>query len=429
MKIEVKDKNSSTTLELTSGKNLYNGLNAFKGHFKDATSLEVDLLNVSSGIFAADLAVKRSELEDYIRTIELNIEVVNIHAFERIKDLLEEALFVLSSDNWTLKFIQIAGKPEESKAWESKKGTVLLFSGGLDSLSGVVHFKKQNSEIALVSHINQNRAVKQSQEGVLKLLNDFYGTNLNYYPFRVFGRNQSGFPFPSDSNRENTQRTRSFLFLTLAALTARKLGFREIISIAENGQFAIHLPLNPARVGPFSTHTANPKFVWLARDIFQRLLSMDNLKIENPFLYKTKAEVVSILDAKIAQNANKSISCWKASRVSDKNHCGECIPCISRRISLEFNNVYLDEYSRDLLTERISKLPFDDNGKRNLVDFLEFISKFKGYKDKDLNSLLIQFPELYNEAIDKKEAVRMYGRLATQSYSVFDKYPEVKKII
>ena len=89
----------------------------------------------------------------------------------------------------------------------------------------------------------------------------------------------------------------------------------------------------------------------------------------------------------------------------------------------------MDEYSRDLLTEKISNLPSDDNGKRNLVDFLEFISKFKGYRDKDLNSLLIQFPELYNEAIDKKEAVRMYSRLATQSYTVFDKYPEVKKII
>src|SRR5690606_21825621 len=121
--------------------------------------------------------------------------------------------------------------------------------------------------------------------------------------YRVFGRNKGEFHFPTDEERENTQRTRSFLFLSLAALTARRVGFRKIISIAENGQFAIHLPLNPSRVGPFSTHTANPKFVDLAKEIFIKLLSLDNLVIENPFLYKTKGEVVSILDKEIANNA------------------------------------------------------------------------------------------------------------------------------
>ncbi|UJH67381.1 7-cyano-7-deazaguanine synthase [Allomuricauda sp. SCSIO 65647] len=429
MKINVIDKVNSNTIDLISGENLFNGENAFNDHFGETTSLEIDLLNVASGIFAADLGIKRNELEDYIRTIEISIEVVNVHAFERIKDLLEEALFVLSSDNWTIKFVPVDGKPEESKSWPDKKGTVLLFSGGLDSLSGVVHYKKQNSDLALVSHINQNRVVKDSQSGVLELLNRFYKTDLDYYPYRVFGRNKGEFLFPTDVERENTQRTRSFLFLSLAALTARRIGFRKIISIAENGQFAIHLPLNPSRVGPFSTHTANPKFIDLAKEIFMKLLSLDGLEIVNPFLYKTKGEVVGILDEEIANNANKSISCWKASRVSAKNHCGECIPCLSRRISLEYNGVYLDEYSRDLLKENISSLPPDDNGKRNLIDFLEFISKFKGYKDSDLENLLIHFPDLYNESIDEKEALRMYSRLSKQAYDVFDKYPEVKKVM
>nr|WP_321234961.1 7-cyano-7-deazaguanine synthase [uncultured Psychroserpens sp.] len=429
MKIKVTDKTSSTNLDLISGENLYNGENAFNNYFDDTTSLEVDLLNVASGIFAADLAVKRNELEDYIRTIEISIEVVNFHAFERIKDLLEEALFVLSSDNWTIRFIPIDGKPEESKDWPNKKGTVLLFSGGLDSLSGVVHFKNQKSDLVLVSHINQNRVVKASQEGVLKLLNEFYKTELPYFPYRVFGRNKGEFTFPTDVERENTQRTRSFLFLSLAALTARRVGFRKIISMAENGQFAIHLPLNPSRVGPFSTHTANPKFVDLAKEIFLKLLSLENLDIVNPFLYKTKGEVVGILDKEIANNANKSISCWKASRVSAKNHCGECIPCLSRRISLEYNGVHLDEYSRDLLTEKISSLNPEDNGKRNLIDFLEFISKFKGYSDSDLDNLMIHFPDLYNDSIDEKEALRMYSRMSIQAYKVFDNYPEVKKMM
>src|SRR6476661_8454466 len=83
-------------LVLVPGQNLYTGLNSFLSHFTEITTLEVDLLNLASGIYATDLAVKRNELENYIRTIHLAIEVVNIHAFERIKTLLIDALYTLS---------------------------------------------------------------------------------------------------------------------------------------------------------------------------------------------------------------------------------------------------------------------------------------------------------------------------------------------
>ena len=61
-------------------------------------------------------------------------------------------------------------------------------------------------------------------------------------------------------NLENSQRTRSFLFLVLGALAARRAGHIEIVYLAENGQMAIHLPLTQGRIGAFSTHTATQIF-------------------------------------------------------------------------------------------------------------------------------------------------------------------------
>ena len=59
------------------------------------------------------------------------------------------------------------------------------------------------------------------------------------------------------------------MFLILAALVARRLGRRDLLMIAENGQMAIHLPLSTARIGAFSTHTAHPDVL----DSMQTILS------------------------------------------------------------------------------------------------------------------------------------------------------------
>src|SRR5213082_2450013 len=59
---------------------------------------------------------------------------------------------------------------------------------------------------------------------------------------------------------ESSQRTRSFLFLTVAALCARRVGHQNIVVIAENGQMAVHLPVTEGRIGPFSTRTAQLKY-------------------------------------------------------------------------------------------------------------------------------------------------------------------------
>lgn len=417
-------------LLLCPGKNLYTGINKFIEEFGEANSLEEDLINLASGIFASDLSVKREDREHYIRSIEITVEVVNLHLFERMKKDIEGALYIVSKDNWTIKFIQKKGEPCLAFDWQNKEGATLLFSGGIDSMCAASEFLKESKDLVLVSHNSHaNYAVDNSQKNVHDSLEKFYKKTIKHIHIKVYGRNQPAYPFPKDELRENTQRTRSFLFLTLAALVTRRSGFNKILFMAENGQFAIHLPLNSARVGPFSTHTADPEFVEKMEKIFKVLLSNPVFEIKNPFLYKTKAEVFALLPDKLMKVANVSASCWMISRIPENKHCGYCIPCISRRISIEYNSVGFNEYHIDIFKTDINKLSDTDDKKRNLIDYLEFISKFKNITEANKHELKFEFPELFNPSIDFDKAVNLYKRVSEQSYQVLNKYPKVKKLI
>src|SRR5690606_32963107 len=90
---------TSYDFHLCPGENLYNGSKDLNSKYGQLSSLEIDLLNIASGIYATDLAIMRAERENFIRKIEIDIEVVNFHAFDRIKDKLKYALHILSKDN------------------------------------------------------------------------------------------------------------------------------------------------------------------------------------------------------------------------------------------------------------------------------------------------------------------------------------------
>ena len=354
-------------------------------------------------------------------------EIVNIHAMERIKPKLEQALYTLSCDNWTIRFLHAAGDAESKLEVEEKDGVVLLFSGGLDSLCGAAYYAEMNMPVVLVSHINMNRVTSGAQATLFEAIRAHYAdVEIKRFEYRVNARKYQDLEFPEE--REDSQRTRSFLFLSLAALTARRSGFNKIISIAENGQFAIHLPLSPARIGPFSTHTADPRFVKQVEGIFQVVLGMDGLTIENPFLYLTKAEILTSFPTALKKIIPDSVSCWKASRI-DASHCGECIPCFTRRIALEHHGIMIKEYETDVFKRNVEKLPNDNEGKRNIGDFLSFIVSFREGYLSDKSSLLYHYPELINEHFDFDQACEMYFRMTTQAIAVFDNYPNIKKIL
>ncbi|MCX6992871.1 MAG: 7-cyano-7-deazaguanine synthase [Kiritimatiellaeota bacterium] len=427
MKAIVADTPSACDLPLVPLQNLVTGREAFRKAFKSITTMEDDCLNLAAAVYASDLATKRSPAEDFVRDIELHVHVVNHQAFERVRTEIESALYFLSNDNWSIKFLNKQGSPESAQTWKYTDGVTLLFSGGLDSLAGAAHFLSTGTPLVLVSHVTHNLSTRRSQESLIEMLQVRLATTIDRFPFMVFARQHGKYIFPSDNDREDTQRTRSFLFLMLAALVARRTGFRRIVAMAENGQFAIHLPLTAARIGPFSTHTAHPRFLSAMQALLQKLLSCSDIAIQNPFVYKTKAEVAGMIPPSLRDCIKTSVSCWMTSRLRSKNHCGQCVPCLSRRIALESMGIKIDEYERDILQERVGDLPSDDLGKRNLIDLIEFVSRFSsGSSDDDL---LAAFPELYDDSFDQAQVLAMYKRFANQASAVLVSYPHIKSII
>lgn len=417
------------TLYLLPGANHTTGERRFSETFGTPTSLESDLLTLASAVFACDLAFKRGQREAIAREIKLTVPVVNLAAFKNILQDLRYTLYVLSHDAWDINFIQKEGTPESFRNWSQDiGGKVLLFSGGLDSFAAAILFGEAGEDVQLVSHITQNRVVSSSQESLCTYLQERFSSQFDRIAFRVSGRTRpsAGFPFPSDRDREESQRTRSFLFLSLAALTARRRGLSDVVLMAENGQMAIHLPLTAGRISAFSTHTAHPEFVHEMGNFLSTLLSY-SINVENPFLYQTKAEAIHDVLENHQVKLRDTVSCWKASRVTSvHNHCGVCVPCLVRRISVEAHGVVVAEYQRDIFGEDIGGLLPNDEGKRNLIDLLEFVYQFNSSSSQA--SLEHLYPELVNERIDAVRAVEMYRRFAAEAHSVIERYQSIREL-
>lgn len=422
--VTVADPIPAHDLSLRPSKNLNVGLTQFAEHFPRPTSLEVDVLTVAAAVYCADIAIKRGEREDVAREIRLSIPVTNLTAFNAVKNTLQYTLARLSYDGWNISFTQRDGTPEAAQQWRRDgNGRVLLFSGGLDSLAAAVMFGGEGANTVLVSHVTANRTVTTAQNEVAAYLDRTFAGLFERIAFRVGGRSARSFPFPSDQEREDSQRTRSFLFLSLAALVARRRGLQEVVVIAENGQMAIHLPLSAARIGAFSTQTAHPDVLSAATDLFSSLLQSP-IRITNPFLYKTKAEVIHDTVTHHASVLRLAISCWKASRVPGAlNHCGFCVPCLIRRIAIEHNGTSVNEYARDLLAEDVGALPPEDEGKRNLVELAEFVGWFRTNRSRaEMDHL---FPELVTTKFDPGQTIDMYRRFAAEAVGVLGRYPSL----
>jgi 7-cyano-7-deazaguanine synthase in queuosine biosynthesis len=407
---------------LEVGTNLKPGIQDFEADFGSVSSLEADLLILAGSVFAADRGTPRGEREEYSREIELRVPVVNLGTLLPLVNEIEYVLRFLSDDAWTIELTQASGTPEVFQESGRSEAKTLLFSGGLDSLAAAVRFGREQETLRLVSHRTHNNVTDLSQRRLVEHL-ETNGFNVRHHQYFVSSRD--GGPTPFDHDAENSQRTRSFMFLVLGALVARRTGAHQLMYLAENGQMAIHLPLTTARIGAFSTHTAHPTALKMMERWLGRALSIP-LRVENPFLYLTKREVVDLITSTLPSAIQDSTSCWRNARLPPGiSHCGECVPCQVRRIALEFGGVDPTRYARNLWAEPVNLLPPDDDGRRNVADLAEFVYLFRTKPDEYLMS---EFPEMLSEDFDGTAVLSMYRRFADEARAVFGRYPALASL-
>jgi 7-cyano-7-deazaguanine synthase in queuosine biosynthesis len=307
----------------------------------------IDLALLGAAAYCIDkVSLRRDTPDRWTRELELDLPV------ER-PDLWNTAgwsgvLSFLTGDRWTITarhddqdpLARVNKVPADITAVGDVHG-VCLFSGGLDSLCGVIDLLEEDPSVrlCLISH-NEGGQASTAQETLLTELVNHYGED-RLIAKRLFLR-----PAPPNSSqarrlpapRENTTRARSLLFLTIALALAASVGPTTPVSIPENGFIGINVPLTRARSGSYSTRTTHPHFIRSFTEAAARC-GVTN-PVLNPYRLLTKGQILAGSRNRelLRRLAPVSVSCShpEAARYVNRSqgNCGYCFPCLIRRSSM-----------------------------------------------------------------------------------------------
>jgi hypothetical protein len=323
----------------------------------DFSSTKFDLFLVSAIVYGVDNLLSRAiySNDGWTRDIEIEFPVNNLSVWSSKEEKLKQILDFLTGDSWQISFREIEDvdlfQPRINRrripSYEIDTiASVSLFSGGLDSLIGVIDELEAlsgNEKILLVSHFDsKSPGPNRDQRRLLRHLITQYPNKIYWVQSKLaLLRNDT------DGNRvtvENNYRSRSLFFIALGCYLSP---IDELI-IPENGTISINYPLTPSRVSSLSTRTTHP---YVLKNT-QELLSELGLAtvIHNPYTFKTKGEMfVECSNRRFLQSSYQdSVSCGKRGRrqfhfdnPDEKHNCGRCMPCIYRRAAL--NKAGLDD--------------------------------------------------------------------------------------
>ncbi|WP_339651249.1 Qat anti-phage system QueC-like protein QatC [uncultured Maribacter sp.] len=337
---------------------------------KETSSVGFDFFLIAAIVYGTDdlLARKLYSYNGWTREIEIEFPVKNIDYWRLAVTELEETLGFLTGDVWSIKFRQLEVEVLYLPRKNRRKSIipkynypniefVSLFSGGLDSLIGVINKLNSldNGKIGLlVSHFDPAYNGPKNDQNLI--LDEFHKSFVNRYKHirATVGLSQR-YTDGDDITRDTNQRSRSILFIGIAAYLLNKVPSSNTILIPENGTISLNHPLTKSRTSSLSTRTTHPYFF---RKL-QESLAIANLNISliNPFKLDTKGKMVVDCDnTTILQKTYPlSVSCGKRGhKVHWENRnakqCGICMPCIYRRAALHKNNWDTDTYGNDLLT-------------------------------------------------------------------------------
>ena len=207
-------------------------------HLPDRT---LDLLELAAYVYCADRMSSRGskaavEYHAWARSFHFVVKVRD-YTFWRRSDVsacLSRALQFMTGDReYKFSFQPGHSTPrtslfddEQFQMENSQDLNVALFSGGLDSLAGVLNYLESTSEqVCLVSH--------QSQPGTVRTQRQLATALKDHYPERVFHYKFEGH-LKGIRAVEETQRSRAVLYTSIAFAIAQAFG-QDGFSVYENG--------------------------------------------------------------------------------------------------------------------------------------------------------------------------------------------------
>jgi hypothetical protein len=302
-----------------------------------------DMLEIAAYVYCADQFTTRgtSQMTDmgarWRRKFRFKIPVrrPDVWSNPEIMEALKETLGLLSEDEFEFEFVRASNSvPLQSylgfrdpAAQTIAPEEVILFSGGLDSFAGAVDaLIGSQKRVALVSHQGSTMIASKQNALVASLRERSNPGSLFYVPVTINKGQEEAAEF--------TQRSRSLMFATLGLVVARMFG-RNNLSCYENGVMSINLPIAEHVIGSRASRTTHPRVFADCSRLFSLLLS-EQFTVHNPYLWKTKSEVLRPLaDRRCADLIASTLSCTRVREATkQRRHCGVCSQCVDRRFGV-----------------------------------------------------------------------------------------------
>jgi len=327
----------------------------------------LDLLEIAAYIYCADRYTTRGpkdavEYHKWSRSFHFHIKVRDFDFWRQfhVVRLLNETLSFLSGDRQFAFTFSPGHRTPPADLFDRAEFSiasppdtrVVLFSGGLDSLTGVVELLTSSTDkLCLVSHRSGQPGTGRTQDQLFRALVDAHANRLQHFKFRC--------GLTGARAAEETQRARMFLYSSIAVCLCVAISQHKF-HIFENGITSLNFAKRQDLLNGRATRTTHPKTIWLLERLFSEIVGRE-LAIDTPFLWKTKADVFAAL-GRSGQRAliSSAVSCSKTFlNLEQASHCGGCSQCIDRRIAayaagleeLDEAGIYAFDFIRQAITD------------------------------------------------------------------------------
>lgn len=394
-----------------------------KAMWKDVPEAFQDLLEIAAYVYTADQAVRRGSNDvdsfghNWRRELHFLIPVRNPDFWSgaEVQNCLCSTLGFLSDDSYHFDFMKLRSAPPFQGYLDLNADgelfgypeQVVMFSGGLDSLAGAIdEVLNEKRKIVLVTHKPTPKLNKRHTR-LKNMLAAKSGENAPLHIGVRINKNKA-------LNNEYTQRSRSFLYMAIGATIARMLNLTSL-RFYENGVISLNLPICAQVAGGRATRTTHPKVLRGYQELVS-LVAGAPFAVENPYIWKTKADVVEVITRAGCQDMiEASTSCahtWEMT--NNHTHCGTCSQCIDRRFAMIAANVDQHDpvafYKADIFTQSRSK----DEDKILVASFLERANQV--HEQDDISQFIARYGEV------SRAFRHMDGNPANVAQKTFDLY-------
>jgi 7-cyano-7-deazaguanine synthase in queuosine biosynthesis len=294
----------------------------------------IELIRLAVLAYLVDRTTPRPS-RGWSRELELLIPVFDPDRWRPLGERVERALALLTGDTWSVAFAARRGAARRRVEYRVEPAErVSLFSGGADSLCGLMASLHEGVAPHLVSHWDWT-IIGGVQNRVIDSLARALGATPSRNVVRI-GRKSRQMWTNTRFPEEATSRSRSIVFIALGLAAA---AIREAeLWVPENGFASLNLPLSPERRGALSTRTTHPRLLDELQAI--AVAAGIDVAIKNPFEAMTKGEIFRrVADAYGDDVASSILSASHSCGRPGANYagfdpglqCGVCFGCLIRR--------------------------------------------------------------------------------------------------